>query len=186
MRHAPQGGFDTADHDRGLGIKLFQHAGIDRGGVVRSETDLPAGGVGVLTAGFARGRVAVHHRVHATRGDAKKQAGRAEFLEVTQVITPVRLRQDGYLQPLGLEQAANNRGAEGGVIDVGVARDDNHVELIPTTGLHLVGRSRQPARWVPDGFAGINLGGGRWGGWVHGETQTNVEEIGRGGMRKSR
>jgi hypothetical protein len=81
------------------GKEILEDVGINGGRVVRAEAVLAAGRVGILAAAFARRGVAVDHRVHAAGGDPEKQRGRAEFLEIAQVVAPVRLGDDGDRRP---------------------------------------------------------------------------------------
>ena len=65
------------------------------------------GRVGVFAAQTAGCGVFVHHRVHASGGDAEKQAGTTEFLEVTEVAVPVGLGNDAYAKTHAFKQTTN-------------------------------------------------------------------------------
>ena len=58
---------------------------------------------------------------------------------------------NGDPQPLPLDQAADDGRAEGGMVHVGVARDDDHVALRPPQSLHFGTRGRQEQRRRPAG-----------------------------------
>ena len=54
-----------------------------------------------------------------------------------------RLRDDADAVAAPLEEARDEDGPERRVIDVGVARDDEDVELVPAAGVHLLARRRE-------------------------------------------
>ena len=91
------------------------------------------------------GRVAVDHRVHIAAGHAEEEVWLAERGEGLRV-APFRLRDDSDAKPLRLEQAADDRHAEARVVDIGVARDEDHVAAVPAETLHLGARHRQKGR----------------------------------------
>src|SRR6185369_1069662 len=82
------------------------------------------------------------HRVEVAGGDAEEEAGAAEAAEVVGG-APVGLRDQADAQAAALEEAGDEDGAEGGVVDVGVAADDDDVELGPAAGADLVHRRRE-------------------------------------------
>ena len=73
------------------------------------------------------GGIVVDHGIHATACHAKKQPRLAQFLEVTQVVPPIRLRHDGYAKALRLDDATDHGRPECGVIHVGVTGNQNHI-----------------------------------------------------------
>jgi hypothetical protein len=109
---------------------------------IRALAACTAGRVRVVAAHAFVGRVAVHHRVHVAGRDAEEQARRAKPLEVSSG-SPVGLRDDADAKTLCLEHAAHYTHAKARMIDVGVARHENHVALIPAERIHLVARHRQ-------------------------------------------
>ena len=142
MRQPPQRSLDAAYDHRHVGIEPFENSSVYRDGVIGSESRLAARRVGVVAAQADVGGVVVHHRVHRSRRDAEKEPRRAQLGEVAQVVAPVGLRHDGHATPLGLQQAADHRRAERRVVDIGVAREQDHVDVIPPQGPHLFYRRR--------------------------------------------
>ena len=140
---AAQRGLDAADHYRRVGIEPLEDARVDRHGVVGAESRLAARRVGVVVAQPQVGRVVVDHRVHGPGRDAEEEPRCPQLGEVPQVVPPVGLGHDGHTVPLGLEQAADDRGAEGRMVDVGVAREEDDVECVPSAGAHLLDGRRQ-------------------------------------------
>ena len=59
---------------------------------------------------------------------------------------PIGLGDDADAEAAALEETADQRTAERRVIDVGVAADDQDVELVPAAGVHLRARGRQVRR----------------------------------------
>ena len=139
----PQRGLDAPHDHRHMGEEALEDARVDRHGVVGAEARAAAGRIGVVVAQPEVGRVVVDHRVHRSGRDAEEEARRTELGEVAQVVLPVGLGDDGDAVALGLEQAADDRGAEGRVVDVGVAREENDVEVIPSAFADLFDGCRQ-------------------------------------------
>ena len=142
VRQAPQRGLDAADDHRNVGIEPFEDLRIDRHGVVGPESGLAAGRVGVVVPQAEVGCVVVHHRVHRSGRDAEEEARGPELGEIAQVVAPVGLRDDGHTVTLGLEQAPDDCRSECRVVDVGIAREEDHVELIPAAFADLFDRCR--------------------------------------------
>jgi hypothetical protein len=92
-----------------------------------------------------RRRVAVDHRVHVPGGDAEEQAGPPQGGE-GRCRPPIGLGDDADTKALGLQQASDDRHAEARVVDVGVARHQHHVALLPPEGIHLRPGRRQKRR----------------------------------------
>ena len=144
VRQSPQGGLDAAQHDRHVGIKLFQDLSIDDAWIVGPHARPPVGRISVVAAQPPIGRIMVHHRVHGAGRDPKEKPWLAELLEVAVVAPPVGLRHDGHPQALGLEHPSDHRRAKRGVIHVSIATENNHVQIVPSPGLDLLFRRRQP------------------------------------------
>ena len=140
----PQGGFDAADDDGGVGKELFEDAGVNQGGHVRAGSRPAVGGVGVIRTAPAGGGVMIDHGVHDACRNAEKEARASQFLEVPEVILPIGLGDDGDPQALGFEYPADDRRPEGGVVDVGVACEEDDVKGVPAPFLYLFGGGRQP------------------------------------------
>ena len=62
----------------------------------------------------------------------KKKSRLAEFLEVAQVIAPVRLRDKGYTEAVVFKYPTNDSCSKRRVIDIRIASDEDDVHLIPT------------------------------------------------------
>ncbi|OPZ04010.1 MAG: hypothetical protein BWZ09_02087 [Alphaproteobacteria bacterium ADurb.BinA305] len=145
VRDAPEAGLDRADHDIGLGEGLAGALRVDRHGAIRAAVRRAVGGVGVIRADTAVGGVAVDHRIHVAGGDAEEQVRLAEGAEIRRRV-PVRLADDADAKALGLEQAPDQRHAEAGMIDIGIAGDHDDVAGIPAERVHLGARHRQEGR----------------------------------------
>ena len=144
VRQTAQAGLDAADQDGNFRMCPADEVAVDHRGVVRSFAGHAAGGVGVgLTAVLAHG-VMVDHGGHISARDEKAEARRAEDVDGV-FLLPVRLGYDGDLVARGLQHAADDRVAEGGVIDVGVADHIDKVRLFPAKRAHLLRADRQKA-----------------------------------------
>ena len=132
-----QRGFDAAQHDGRVGKELAQDAGVDDGGVLRSQVVTAVGTVGVLGAQTACGGVLVDHRVHASRRDAEEEARSAELAEVAVVAVPVGLGHDGHAVAGRLKGTTYDGRPEGGVVYIGVGREEDDVGAVPAAQLKL-------------------------------------------------
>ena len=56
---------------------------------------------------------------------------------------PIGLRHHADPKPGRFEQAAQQGHGETRMVNVGIARDEHHIDRIPTPPVHLVGRHRQ-------------------------------------------
>ena len=119
-------------------VETFQNLRIYRYGVVGAETGLTTSRIGVVATQADVGRIVVYHRIHSTTRHTKEESWCAQFLEVAQVITPVRLWYDGYAIPLGLKQTADDRRTKGWVVDIGIAGEEDHIDVIPPQGAYLL------------------------------------------------
>ncbi len=145
MREPPQRRLDAADHHRHVGEELLQLARIDGGRVIGSLSGRRVRRIGVRRAPLLAGRVMVDHRIHvaARHAEEEPRAAAGEKVLEPAAFVPSRLGDDPHLVPPSGEQAADQRHAEGRVIDVRVAVDEHHVELRPASPSRLVERHRQ-------------------------------------------
>lgn len=142
MGQPPQGSFDASDDHRNVRKQPFENLRIDLDGVIGPEPRLAAGRVGVVAPKAQVGRVVVDHRIHRSCRDAEEEPRRAEFGEVAQVVPPVGLRHDCHAVAFGFEQTADYRRAECRMVDVGVARKKDDVQLLPSACADLFYRGR--------------------------------------------
>lgn len=156
VREPPQRGLDAAEHDRRVGEQPLQDARVDRGRIVGPESGLSSCGVGVVAAQPFVGRVMVDHRVHVARRHAEEQPRASQLAEVAQVVSPVGLRHDRHAQALGLQQAADHGRTERRMIDIGVAREQNDVQRVPSACADFLdGRGQPVGRLVCVFFHGL-------------------------------
>ncbi|MNQ15215.1 hypothetical protein D3C85_281820 [compost metagenome] len=172
VRDAAQAAFDAAEDDRHVVPGFLAALRIHDGRAVGARAADVAGGVGVVAADLPVGRVAVDHRIHVAGRDAEEQVRLAQHLEGLGAL-PVGLRDDAHAKALRLEHAADDRHAEAGVVDVGVARDHDDVAAVPAERVHLLARGRQELGRAETGrpvlaVAGQRLGGTRKKGDVDG------------------
>ena len=86
----------------------------------------------------------VDHRVHIAGANRVEQARRSEGAPGIGAL-PVGLVEDGDLESSRLENAAKDRRGERRMVDVGVARHEDDVGLLPAALVHLRRRCRQKA-----------------------------------------
>ena len=135
VRNAAQASFN-ATQNNGHVFKRFTAAlAVHNGGTVWALATDVAWRVGIVTADFSVCRVAVDHGVHVARGHPPKQIGFAQGLERLGA-GPVRLGDDAHPKTLRFQHAPNHGHAKTGVVNVGVARDQNNVAAVPAKLLH--------------------------------------------------
>jgi hypothetical protein len=139
---AAQRGLDAAEDDGHVAVGFARAVGVDDGGAIGAHAAPAAGRILVLAAVLLLRRQAVEHRVHVAGRDAEEEARFAETAEVVDG-APVGLRDDADLEAAPLEEAGDERRAEGGMVDVGVAADDDDVELGPAARLEVLPRGGQ-------------------------------------------
>jgi len=129
VRQPPHRSLYAAHHYGHVAQCLPYAPAIGHTRVVGTLVGTGVGGVGIVRAQAAVGRIAIDHRVHAPRRHPAEEARTSQFLEVTQVVLPARLRHDGDLISLCLQHTAYHGAAKRRVIDIGVAREDYYVHL---------------------------------------------------------
>ena len=132
-----QAGLQAADDHGDIPKHLPHPIGVHHRGVVRTQARLPAGGVGVVVAALFGGGVVGHHGVQVAGGDHHRQPGPAQGGEGLRG-APVGLGQDGHPVALRLQHPADDGGAEGGAVHIGVPGDDQDVVGIPAPAGHVV------------------------------------------------
>ena len=144
MRQPPERHLDAACHNRHIRKEPFENLTIDDSGVVGACSCSSIGRISIITALAAGCGIMVDHRVHGTCRHAEIQPRPAQFLEVSQVVSPVGLRHDSHFVAMGLKDTSDNGAAHRRVVDVGVAREKNHIGLFPAQVFHLLAGGRQP------------------------------------------
>ena len=157
MGQAAQRGFDASDDHRDVRIEAFEYLRVDRHGMVGAESRFAAGGVGIVMAQPQVGRVVVDHRVHRPARNSEEEPRNAQFGEIAQVVAPVGLGDDGHAVTLGLEQPSHDGRAECRMVDVGVARKKDHVELVPSAFADLLDGRRQKHGFAIDYCSAVSV-----------------------------
>jgi hypothetical protein len=109
---------------------------VGEGGAVGAQADLAAGGVGVVVADLLVGGVVINERIHVAGADGEEEAWPAE-LPPRFARAPIGLAEDRDAKPRRLEHPAQDRHREAGVVDVGVAGDEDDVDRIPAARIHV-------------------------------------------------
>jgi hypothetical protein len=100
-------------------------------------------------------------RIHVAGGDAEEQPRPAQGAKGVGTL-PVGLADDAHAKALRLEQSPDQRHAEAGMVDVGVAGDENDVARIPAQRVHLgAGHGQEGAPLVQTSVSAEKNGQGR-------------------------
>ena len=137
MRQAAQRGLDAADYYRHVGIKLLEDVAVDGYGIVGTIPGTALGSVGVVAAQALAGGVVVHHRIHRAGRYAKVEARPSQFLEITQVVAPVGLRDHRHPVTAALEHAGYHRRTKRRMVYESIPGKQDDVGLVPSQRLHL-------------------------------------------------
>jgi hypothetical protein len=137
-----QRGLDASEHDRHAGIGAARHVRVHDAGPVGPGAGASPRRILVLRPHLLLRGQLVEHAVEVAGGDAHEQPGGAHHEPVVEVV-PARLRDHAHAEAARLEEATDQRPAERRVVDVRVAVDDEHVELVPAARLHLLARGGQ-------------------------------------------
>ena len=132
MGETSQRSFDTSDDDGYVRPKLLQDLGIDNGGIFRAHVMTSVRRIGILATQTLVGGILVHHGVHASGRYTEKQAWLTQLLEVSQVVTPIGLRDNCYFQSLSFEQSANDGSTERWMVYIRITAEQNDIEFIPS------------------------------------------------------
>ena len=127
----------ASEHHGHIGEETFEYLRIDNGGILRAHVVSAVGTIGILGAQTAGSSVLVHHGVHAAGGYAEEETRPAELLEIAEVAMPVGLGHDSHLIASSLQRSAYHRHTKRGVVYIGVAGEEYHIELVPTAQFHL-------------------------------------------------
>ncbi len=179
--NAAEAAFDAAQDDGHVLERLAAALAVHDRSAVGTLAPYVARGVGVVAADLPVGRVPVDHGIHVARRHAPEQVGTAQRLEGLGAL-PVGLGDDADTKALRLQRAADHRHAEARMIDVGVARDQDHVAAVPAQLLHLLAahgqeRGRAEALRPIGAIARQRLGGAR----EKGNVDRGVHSVWRGG-----
>ena len=136
MGETPQGSLDSPDDHGYVGVQAFETLSINDGGIFGAHVVPSVGRIGIFAPEPLVGRIFVDHAVHASGRDAEEQTGTAEFLEITQIVSPVGLGDNGYFQSLCFEHAADNGSSEGRVVNVCIATEKNDIQFFPASEFH--------------------------------------------------
>ena len=144
VRQAAQGCLDASDDDGCVGVELAQYFRIYYRWVVGARAVASAGCVGIVGAASAVCRVVIDHRIHGARAYAEKEPRRAELAEIAQVVLPVGLWDNGHAVASGLQGAPYDSSPECGMVDISVAREEDHIDAVPSERFHFLYRCRKP------------------------------------------
>ncbi|OPY92413.1 MAG: hypothetical protein A4E73_01161 [Syntrophaceae bacterium PtaU1.Bin231] len=143
MRDPPQARLDAAQDDRFRALEArTDQVGVGDDCAVGTPVVQAAGREIVGPARFPEGGVVGDHGIDAAAGDAPEERGFAETLDVGPR-PDVGLGEDADAAAGLFQQAPDGGRTDEGAVDVGVPRDENHVEAIPAAGGHLLARGGQ-------------------------------------------
>ena len=127
MRNSTQGSLNATNQYGDIGVDLFQDFGINRSGIVGSETCLTPRRIRIVGTQTFVGGIVIHHRIHTASRYAKEIFWFAQFLEIPQIVLPVGLWNDGDFEALTLNNTPNHGSTEGRMVHVGIPRNQNNV-----------------------------------------------------------
>ena len=132
MHKAAQTRLNAADNHRQLRPKLFHLLRINAGRMVRTLANLAAGSILVNGTLMLAHSIAAEHGIKVAAGNHYAQARLAQGGKIFYFI-PRRLAQHRHLVALRLQHAADNRWSEGRMVYIGIAADEQKINLLPAT-----------------------------------------------------
>ena len=144
MTDPPQGGFNAAQHQGQAGKGPARQVGVYQAGPVGPRARLAAGGVGIVMAFFTKGRVMGQQGVQGSGADAREQAGPPHGQQVVGAV-PAGLGHQAGAEAVMDQPARQQHAAEGRMVHIGVAVDQQHVQFVPAQGEHFFAGHGQKA-----------------------------------------
>jgi len=132
-----QRGLDASQHHHQPREGLADQVRIHDDGPIGAGPGAAARGVGVVVTLLAEGRVVGQHRVQGSCGHAREEPGPSHAQDILRR-RPAGLGHDAGPQPPGHQQPPQQGRSEAGMVDVGVARDEQDVQGLPPQGPHLL------------------------------------------------
>ena len=132
MHKAAQAGLDAANDDGHMGPQALYHLSIYHGGMVGPLAHRAPSGVFIHAAGIFRCCIMAQHGVQIATGNEHAQTGLAQLSKIVWLV-PGRLAQKCHLVALSLQHTANHRRSKGRVVHIGIAANEQKVQLLPAT-----------------------------------------------------
>ena len=82
MGKAPEGGFNSPDHDRGIGEGFLNPVRVDDNGAVGAKPGFASGGVCVFRPRLQTGGQVADHGVRVSCAYGKKEPGLSQLFEI--------------------------------------------------------------------------------------------------------
>ena len=135
MSESSQTCFDTSN-DRRESLKGALNSGsIGDDRSIWTSAGMTPWSVGIVVANLLGRSVMVDHRIHGTGRDSGEQPRTAHDLEGFR-ISPVRLSEDTNPKAFGFEQAGQKWCTESRMVDIGISRNEEHIEFVPAALFH--------------------------------------------------
>ena len=135
MGHSTQACFNATNDDGNVTVGLTSPLAINGHCSVRTFSGNITGRVGIVIAALSVCGVVVDHGIHVAGGDSEKEIGLAKFSESIGT-APIRLRDNADTKALTFQHSPDNSHAKTGVIDVGIACDDDDIAAVPAECVH--------------------------------------------------
>ena len=145
LGNAAQRRLDAANDDRRVLEGFATTLTVDDDGAVGAFSRRTARRVAVIVPNPPVRRVVVDHGIHVSGGNAEKQIWFSQGSEGVRA-GPVWLRDDADAEALRLPEPPDNRHAETGMVNIGVARHHDDIAGIPAKRIHLPPGHRQERR----------------------------------------
>jgi transcription elongation factor len=123
-------------------IRFSRALAVGQRGPVGPQADSSSGRISITVSHFAIGGVVVNHGVHVSGADSEKQTWLTESAPIL-TTPPIRLGNDADAEAGGFEGSAQNGHGETRMINVGIARNKDDIQLVPATLPRLFHRHRQ-------------------------------------------
>ncbi len=142
MSQSAKAGLDAANNNGHGLIGTANQIAVDHRGIVRPFSHDAAGGKGISIATPFGDGIVIDHGIHVPAGDDKGQTGLAKETDAG-IILPVRLGDNAYRKPVGLQNPTDDGMTKGGMIHIGIPDDIYKIQLLYPTLPKLLRRNGQ-------------------------------------------
>ena len=136
MRHPAQAGLNAAQNDRHIAKPAPDQIPVYDRRMIGPPAGMPTRRIGVALPPPAGHIIMIHHGIHISGTDQKRQPRPAENRNALRIL-PVRLCD--YADPVAVsfQQSRDNRMAKRRMIDIGIARYIDKVHIVPSPRFHI-------------------------------------------------
>ncbi len=137
VRKPAKARLQSAEVNRNIRERAARQLGIYRHSAVRPASSHASGGIRIVMAAFFRGRVVCDHGINVSAVDEHGIARPSHRKEI-RLRAKIRLRENRHAVARILQHTGNNCRAKRRMVDIGIARDQQKIAVIPAAIHHIL------------------------------------------------